>query len=474
MLPLKLYNSLTRKMEVFTPLVPDKVGLYTCGPTVYDFQHIGNYRTFIFEDVLKRVLQANGLTVDHVMNITDVGHLVSDADEGEDKLVKGAKREGKTAWEVADFYTQAFEHDLKLLNIVPGKLVKATDHIQQQIDLIQRLEQKGATYTIADGVYMDTSKVKDYGKLVGLQVGGLKAGARVDMVPGKKQATDFAVWKFSPAGSTRDMEWESPWGKGFPGWHIECSAMSMQYLGETFDIHCGGVDHAPVHHTNEIAQSETDTGKPLAQYWMHGEFLLMEENKMSKSAGTFITLKNLQEHGISPLAYRYFTYSAHYRSKLQFSWKALEAAQSGYNRLLELAADWGEPAVGCAEFEGEFMNAVNTDLNLPAALAVVWKLLKSDYPGSAKLASLLTFDRILGLNIETQAMRIRDERKHTPADVQKLVSQRDEARGGKDFTTADRLREKILEAGYAVMDTPEGTRLRRITTAGPASTQLGQ
>lgn len=465
---LRLYNSLSKKVELFAPLSPDQVGLYTCGPTVYDYQHIGNYRTFIFEDILRRVLQADGFKVKHVMNITDVGHLVSDADVGEDKLEKGARREGKTAWEVAEFYTEAFKRDLKVLNILPAsKLVRATDHIQEQIDLISALEAKGVTYVIEDGVYMDTSQVADYGKLVGLKATGLKAGARVEMVAGKKHPTDFALWKFSPRGTKRDMEWEAPWGKGFPGWHLECSAMSMKYLGNCFDLHTGGVDHAPIHHTNEIAQSETATGLPLARYWLHGEFLLMGNDKMAKSSGGFITVQNLAEHGVSPLGYRYFTFSAHYRSKLKFSWAALTAAQAAYDRLLELAADWsaakGPQKIGCAEFEQNFMNAVNTDLNLPEALAVIWTMAKSTNPDSAKLASLLKFDEVLGLSIATQAEAIRKNRTHIPAGVKKLVSARDRARVAKKFAEADELREEIKQAGYAVMDTPEGSRLKKIS-----------
>lgn len=461
-MPVSLYNTFTKKVEPFSPLSSTAVGLYTCGPTVYDYQHIGNYRTFLFEDVLKRVLLAQGYKVTHVMNITDVGHLVSDADEGEDKLEKGARREGKTAWEVAEFYTAAFKQDLKLLHILkPTKLVRATDHIPEQIDLIRKLETKGLTYIIADGVYMDTSQVPDYGKLVNLKMEGLKAGARVDMVKGKKHPTDFALWKFSPSGKKRDMEWESPWGQGFPGWHLECSAMSMKYLGETFDIHCGGVDHAPLHHTNEIAQSEMATGKPLAQVWCHGEFLLMGKDKMAKSAGTFVTLKQLVDHDVSPLGFRYFTYTAHYRSKLQFSWTAIQAAEAAYRRLLELAADWSQPKVGCAEFERKFSEAVLGDLNMPQALAIVWKLVKSDYPGSAKLQSLLKFDQILGLDIEQQAKKIRVERKKIPRSILRLVAERDAARSEKQFAEADELRDKILSAGYEVMDTPEGTRLTK-------------
>lgn len=458
---LMLYNTMSRKKEVFTPL-SGEVGLYTCGPTVYDYQHIGNYRTFIFEDVLKRVLLLHGWRVNHVMNITDVGHLVSDADEGEDKMMKGARREGKTAWEIAQMYTEAFEEDLVKLNIMrPTQLVKATDHIPEQIELVRQLEAKGVTYRTSDGIYIDTSRVKEYGKLVRLDGAGLRAGARVEMSAEKKHPTDFAVWKFSPAGAKRDMEWESPWGKGFPGWHLECSAMSMKYLGETFDIHCGGIDHAPVHHTNEIAQSETVTGQPLARWWCHGEFLQMGEHKMAKSSGGFITLRNLAERGIDPLAYRYFTYSAHYRSKLAFSWEALQAAQHTYERLLELAADWGTPKGSVPGVEEKFFAAVHDDLNMPVGIATVWELAKGEYAPAAKLGTLIRLDGILGLGIQRKVTQIQQERKVVPAEIQTQLHAREIARAEKRYAEADVLRDEIKQAGWKIMDTPEGQRLRK-------------
>ncbi|MBU2542036.1 cysteine--tRNA ligase, partial [Patescibacteria group bacterium] len=352
---LKLYNTLSRKKEEFTPLKKGlfkskEVGLYTCGPTVYNYAHIGNLRSYVFEDILKRTLEYNKYKVKHVMNITDVGHLTSDADEGEDKMEKGAKREGKTAWEIAEFYTQAFKSNLHDLNIEePNIWCKATDHIPEQIKLVQKLIEKGVTYETSDGIYFDTTKIDDYGKMANLKNQKLKAGERVDMGE-KKNTTDFSLWKWSsrhselhperPTGSEgslsspkRQMEWKAFGRMGFPGWHLECSAMATKYLGEQFDIHCGGIDHIPVHHTNEIAQSETATGKkPWVKYWLHNEFLNMAnpstgaQGKMAKSAGNFITLDTLKTHNINPLAYRYFLLQTHYRKQLSFSWEALEAA----------------------------------------------------------------------------------------------------------------------------------------------------
>ena len=325
---LYLFNTLGRQKQEFIPIKKGKVGLYTCGPTVYDYAHIGNLRSFIFEDILKRVLQYNNFKVKHAMNITDVGHLVSDSDEGEDKMEKGSRRTGKTAWEIAKFYTLSFKKDLADLNVIsPAVLCKATDHIKEQIALIKKLEKKGFTYQTVDGIYFDTSKLNDYGKLADLQHQELKAGIRVDL-GGKKNSSDFALWKFSPKHEKRQMEWKSPWGVGFPGWHIECSAMSVKYLGQPFDIHCGGIDHVPVHHTNEIAQSEAATGKPMANFWLHNEFLNLKDAKMSKSGENFITLPSLIEKGYSPLAYRYFLLQAHYRKQLIFSFEALTAAQN--------------------------------------------------------------------------------------------------------------------------------------------------
>lgn len=333
---IKLYNTLSRKKEAFESLKDNEVGLYTCGPTVYWFAHIGNLRTYIFEDILKRVLEYNGHNVTHVMNITDVGHLTSDSDTGEDKMEIGAKRERKTVWEIADFYTRAFKKDLKSLNIKPPSIwAKATSNINEQIKFIQTLEKKGFTYKIADGVYFDTSKIKDYGKLCGSKKRELKAGSRVEVAAGKKNPADFALWKFSPPGIKRQMEWDSPWGLGFPGWHTECVVMAVKYLGAPFDIHCGGIDHIPIHHTNEIAQTEAVFGKNLANFWLHGEFLVLKEGRMGKSERNIITLSNLSEKGFYPLSYRYLCLTTHYRSKLTFSWKSLQSSQQALNNLYQ-------------------------------------------------------------------------------------------------------------------------------------------
>ncbi len=458
---LHLYNTLTRRKEEFKPINPHHVGLYTCGPTVYDFAHIGNLRTYIIEDILKRTLKENGYEVNHAMNITDVGHLTSDADEGEDKMMKGARREGRTVWEIAAYYTDAFQEDLKHLNIIePNIWCKATDHIQEQIELIKRLQERGFTYVIDDGVYFDTSKFPHYGEFARLDIEGLKAGARVEMVKGKKNPTDFALWKFShnadyEKDSKRLMEWPSPWGIGFPGWHIECSAMSMKYLGDTFDIHAGGIDHIPVHHTNEIAQAEAATGKPLARWWVHGEFLQINEGRMGKSEGNLLRLQTLIDKGYDPLCYRYFTFTAHYRQKLNFSWDALDAAATALKNLKESTALLGEPKIGCAEYEQHFIDAVNDDLNLPQALSVVWDLIKSDYPAAAKKASLLKFDAILGLDL-AHATSARIDLKDLPEDIRELVAQRELLRQQKKFADADVLRKALTAKGYIIEDTPEG------------------
>ncbi|MCI0472541.1 MAG: cysteine--tRNA ligase, partial [Ignavibacteria bacterium] len=323
------YNTLSRKKEEFIPISGSKAGIYTCGPTVYNFAHIGNLRSYFFEDILKRVLLYNGYDVKHIMNITDVGHLVSDEDEGEDKMEKGSAREGKTVWEIAEDYTEAFKKDISLLNILPPTVYcKATDFIQEQIEMIKCLEDKGYTYIIEDGVYYDTSKFPDYGKMALLDIEGLEEGIRVEINTEKRNKTDFALWKFTPKDVKRQMEWESPWGRGFPGWHIECSAMSIKFLGNHFDIHCGGVDHIPIHHTNEIAQAEACTGEKFVNYWLHGEFLIEEKGKMSKSAGEFLKLQSLIDKGYSPFDYRYFLLMTHYRKKIKFSFNNLDSARN--------------------------------------------------------------------------------------------------------------------------------------------------
>jgi len=465
----RLYNTLTRHVDEFQPIAPGQVGLYTCGPTVYNYAHVGNLRTYVFEDVLKRVLTQAGYQVRHVMNVTDVGHLVSDADEGEDKMALGAEREGKTVWQIADFYWQAFRHDLERLNILePDVWCKATDHIAEQIEMVATLERKGFTYIIDDGVYFDTSKLSDYGKLARLDVSGLQAGARIEMVAGKRNFTDFALWKFSPKDKQRLMEWESPWGVGFPGWHIECSAMAIRYLGERLDIHCGGIDHIAVHHTNEIAQAECALGHAWVNWWMHGEFLTMpksgdgEAAKMSKSSGEFLTLDVVEQHGFEPLAYRYFLFSAHYRQQLAFTWDGLTAAANALKNLkrsvLSLRGEHtgGEQPIA-ARME-EFRQAVEDDLNMPRALAVLWNTLKDDAPAGEIYATLLAMDPVLGLGFEQmqeEALGVSED------EIEKLIAERAEARKSKDFARADAIRDELAEMGVEIMDSPQGTTWRR-------------
>lgn len=454
---LKFFNTLTRKKDVFKSIEKNKVKLYTCGPTVYNYAHIGNLRSYIFEDILKRTLLANNFQVNHVMNITDVGHLTSDADEGDDKMEKSAAAQNKTVWEISEFYTKTFKDNMKDLNLLePNTWAKATDHIPEQIDWIKKLEKKEFTYQISDGIYFDTSKLADYGKLTGQKLNELQEGARVEKNEEKRNATDFALWKFSPKDEKRQMEWNSPWGVGFPGWHLECSVMAAKYLGEQFDIHCGGIDHIKVHHTNEIAQTEAVTGKQFVNYWMHNEFLILgKDERMAKSENNFVKLDTLKEKGYNPLAYRYFVLGTHYRKKLSFSWEALEAAQNALDNLTAFTAEYGEPKVGCAEFEKKFMESINDDLNTPKALAVVWDLLKSDYPPEAKKASLLKFDEILGLNLaQAKPIDVSDE-------VKKISAKREIARAENNYNQADKLRKQIEDKGFRVEDTPAGTVIKK-------------
>lgn len=485
---LKIYNSLTRKIEEFKPINPPHVGMYTCGPTVYDFAHIGNFRTYTTADLLVRALQYNQYEVKYVMNLTDVGHLtgdnLGDADTGEDRMEKSARKEGKTAWEIAEFYTEAFLKDYDLLHFTkPELFAKATDHIKEQIDLIKRLDQKGCTYSTSDGVYFDTSRFKAYGKLSNLDQ--IKEGARVEVNPEKRNPRDFALWKFSgpkrdsgqalPAGRQarmtendeakprRQMEWDSPWGRGFPGWHIECSAMSMKYLGESFDIHAGGVDLRETHHPNEIAQSEAATGKPFVRYWVHSAFMLVQGERMSKSLGNNYRLYDLTKGGYDPLALRYLYLQVHYRQEMNFTFPALDAAQKALNRLREEVAGFSEPKIGCAEYEQRFLDAINDDLNMPQALAIVWELLKSDYPDSAKLQSLLKMDAVLGLDLASAQQYVgKKVPVSVPVEVQHLINEREKLRKERRFAQADQLRNKIKKLGYDLLDTKEGTEIRKI------------
>ncbi|MEM9486331.1 MAG: cysteine--tRNA ligase [Cyanobacteria bacterium P01_F01_bin.116] len=449
---LQLYDTYSRQLREFQPLNPSSVGLYACGPTVYDYAHIGNIRTYIFEDVLRRVLEFNGYNVLHVTNITDVGHLTSDADEGEDKMEKGSKRTGKTAWEIAELYTQAFKADLERLNVLEPKIwCRATDHIQEQIEFIQGIEAQGFTYRTVDGIYFDTSRLSDYGFLARLNIEGLQAGARVAMAE-KRNLTDFALWKFSPTDQTRQMEWDSPWGRGFPGWHIECSAMSAKYLGTFFDIHCGGEDHIPVHHTNEIAQTQACHGTHLANFWMHGYFLQLDDAKMAKSSGEFLTIQRLVDRGYDPLAYRYFCLNASYRAKLNFTWESLDGAGTALNRLRTISHGWGEAGIPDDSYIQRFTSYVNNDLNMPQALALTWKIAKGDLPNATKKATLIEFDKVLGLKLADWSP-ITDT---IPEEIMALAQQRHQARLEKRWPDADQIRDQLMASGYSVKDTPEG------------------
>jgi cysteinyl-tRNA synthetase len=454
---LRLYDTYTRSLRDFEPLNPSEVGMYTCGPTVYDYAHIGNLRTYIFEDILRRVLMLNGYKVKHVMNITDVGHLTSDADEGEDRMEKGSRRTGMSAWQIAELYTAEFRKDMQHLNILePTVWCKATDHIQEQIQVIQCIEEKGFTYRTSDGIYFDTSRLPDYGTMARLDIEGLQAGARIE-VGEKHHPTDFALWKFSPTDQKRQMEWDSPWGLGFPGWHIECSAMSAKYLGPFFDIHCGGEDHISVHHTNEIAQSEACYGTRLANFWMHGYFLQIDEARMGKSVGNFLRVQTLIDKGYDPLVWRMFCLNAHYRTKLNFSWEGLDGAATSLERLRSLSFDWGDSGKVDEEYREKFFETVNDDLNMPRAMALTWDLAKSDLPEPTKKATLLFFDQVLGLRLaEWEPMQ-----ETIPGEILAWVEERQLARREKRWKDADALRDQVTAAGFEIEDTPQGSRVKR-------------
>lgn len=441
---LRLFNSLGREIQEFKPVHSPKVGMYSCGPTVYDYQHIGHMRRYVGDDILMRVLKLNGYDVHHVLNITDVGHLVSDADNGEDKMEKGAKKFGLSVWGIAKKFEKQFTDSCELLNIsLPKDLMHATAYIPEQIALVKELEKKGFTYQTSDGVYFDTTKFPKYYELSMQNSEDLKAGARVEMGE-KKNVSDFALWKFSPTDQKREMEWESPWGVGFPGWHIECSAMSMKALGNHFDIHTGGIDHINIHHTNEIAQSEAATGEKFANYWVHHAFLTVEGQKMSKSLGNFYTVEDVKAKGFDPMALRYLYLQTHYRQEMNFTWESLDAAQTALNKLRKhyLLAS-GEESSLPANFEA----AINDDLNIPKALAVVWENI-------TKLSSIdfEKVDSVLGLDLANH----QEEIVEVPAQVQKLVDERQKARDAKDFARSDELRNKINSLGYDIQDSLSG------------------
>jgi len=451
---LKLYNTLTRKKEVFKPINRKEVGIYSCGPTMYWYQHIGCLRKYIFDDTLKRTLVYNKYKVKHVMNITDVGHLTSDADEGEDKIEKAAEKEKKSASQIVEFYWKIFREDFKKLNIIePDIWCKATEHIREQIELIKKIEKKGYTYKTSDGIYFDSSKFKNYGKLARLRIEKLEAGKRIALGE-KKHKTDFALWKFSPEPGKRQQEWDSPWGVGFPGWHIECSAMSMKYLGEHFDIHTGGEEHIPVHHVNEIAQSESATGKKFVNYWLHIRWLLFKGGKMSKSQGNIYTISELEKKGFKPLVFRYFCLGAHYRTQLDFTIDNLQNAQNYYKRLKNIISEIKDDKKENEEYLEEFEKAMNDDLNTPEALQVLWKLVR-DEKASGKIQIIKKIDSVFGLDL------LKKEKISIPSEIKKLVDEREKARANKDWKKADELRNKIKELGYQISDTENGTKITK-------------
>lgn len=435
--------------------------MYHCGPTVYNYAHIGNLRSYVFADILRRALEYAGYEVTQVINITDIGHLTSDADTGDDKMVKGLKREGLPLTldglkQLADKYEKAFKDDLNALNTkTPQHFPRATKYLKQEIELIKILEEKSYAYPLEDGIYFDTGKLPDYGKLGGLTPSD-ESMVRAGNIE-KKNPRDFVLWKLS---KDNHLGFESPWGIGFPGWHIECSAMSRELLGQPFDIHTGGVDHIPVHHNNEIAQSEAAYDKPLANYWLHNEFVTISDGKMAKSEGNFITLKTLTEKGFSPLAYRYFLLTAHYRTPVNFSWEALEAAQNAYRKLKETLSSLVRADGRMDEnYKKQFAVAVANDLNTPEALATVWKLAKDESVSLAdKRATLLNFDKVLGLDLGHNEFEI----KEVPEEVQRLLNERESARSSNDYKKADELREQIKNLGFIVEDTSSGQKISKL------------
>ncbi|MDA3850966.1 MAG: cysteine--tRNA ligase [Spirochaetaceae bacterium] len=468
----RFVNSDGRKEMPFEPIEPGKVGIYCCGPTVYNYAHIGNLRPYTIQDVLVRALKYGGFEVNHVVNITDVGHLTSDGDDGEDKMIKAAREKGMSVWDIAIFFTKAFYNDIDRLNIQrPSRFSKATEHIEDMISMVKTLEDKGFTYQAGGNVYFDTSQFKDYGKMANLDMDALKHGARVAVDNNKKNPGDFVLWFTESKFGKQAMTWDSPWGVGYPGWHIECSAMSTKYLGPHFDIHCGGVDHIPVHHTNEIAQSEAANGCKWVNYWLHNEFIIMKSGKMSKSKGNFLTLQSLIDEGYEPLDYRYFLLGAHYRSQLIFSWESMGAAKSARKSLIRKIQNLGvtnSSDVGLSD-EGkiwleQFENHISQDLNTPRCLADIYGILK--YPSldnREKVYLIFKMDEILGLDLERsiEALEVEDS---LPMDdeITKLIQERYEARNNKNFAQADEIRDKLLKQGIRLVDSPEGTRWEKI------------
>lgn len=469
---MKIYNSLTKTKEEFEPINPPKVGLYTCGMTVYDYAHIGHGRKYVYDDVLRRSLEYFGYEVNHVQNVTDVGHLVSDGDEGEDKLEKGAKKFGKTVWEVAEYFTDHFYNSMDALNILrPSVIAKATDHISQQIEMVKKLIDNGYGYETEEAVYFDVSKFEKYGEMFGQKIEDKQVGVRDEVKTDdqKRNPADFALW-FKCVGRFGDhvMQWESPWGMGFPGWHIECSAMSMEYLGDQFDIHTGGEDHLPIHHPNEIAQAEGASGKsPFVKYWVHHAFLMVDGTKMSKSLGNVFSIEDVINKGYDPVALRYLYLTSHYKKQQNFTWEALESAQTALRKLrssvsnLRQITKAGEiMSEQARELDRNFKDVISDDLNLPNALAVVWEVVKDQQlEAGEKLGLLLQFDRVLGLGLESVA----EESVEVPAEIEKMAKERDKLRAENKFAEADGLRDELLERGYEVEDTQQGTVVKKVS-----------
>lgn len=478
-----LTNSLSRKKEEFTPIESDQVRMYTCGPTIYDYPTIGNWRTYTLSDLVSRVLKFNGYKVLHVMNMTDVGHLsgdnLGDASVGEDRMAKAAEKEGVDAWAVADKYGSDFVDSMSKLNILkPDKIVRATAHIPEQISLIQKLEQKGLTYKTSDGIYFDIGKYESTGNKYGelSNIDELHTdGERIDPNPEKKDPRDFALWKFFATGQKRhNMEWESPWGVGYPGWHIECSAMSMKYLGDTFDIHLGGEDLKSTHHPNEIAQSEASTGcKPFVKYWIHGAFLKVNGGRMGKSLGNAYTIHDIIQNGYDPLALRYFYLTGHYHKQINFTWESLDSSQISLNRLRKEAPKQSEHTfdqdersiISDNKYFANFLKAINDDLNLPLALGILWELMRDQQIENTTKALLISeFDQVLGLDIYAQNWQEQDEfisNDQLPEEVKQMLSDREKYRTQKDFVKADEIRDAIEKLGYTLEDTPDGVKLKK-------------
>lgn len=463
---LTLYNTLTKKKEKFIPLDKNVVKLYSCGPTVYSFAHIGNFRAYIFMDTLRRVLKYNGYTLKHVMNITDVGHLESDGDEGEDKMLKAAKREKKDPYEIAKYYTEAFMKDIEKLNIdKPEIITKATENIEQMIEYVQDIIKNGYAYETSKGIYFDISKLDKYPILSNRKIDEQIAGARVEVDPEKRNPYDFAIWIKAP--ESHIMKWNSPWGLSYPGWHLECSTMSRRFLGEEFDIHTGGVDHIPTHHENEIAQAKGATKKIPARTWMHCEFLLVDGGKMSKSLGNVYTISQLEERGITPLAYKLFCFTAHYRTKLNFTFEGVASAQTALERLYDsyLKHKEGKENVDdriIEEYKQKFLAYINDDMNMPAAMSVVWKIARNNIK-SKKYAELLSeFDKVLGLDIINAQKHLDDiNKEEIPEEIQKLIDERNIARTNKDWEKSDKIRDLIIQKGYSIKDTKNGIIVRK-------------